>query len=30
MNERTNFFIKIYLSHLILEKVDVGCVWDVS
>ena len=30
MNERTHFFIKIYLSHLILERVDVGCVWEVS
>ena len=30
MNERTNFFIKIYLSHFILERVDVGCVWEVS
>ena len=30
MNERTHFFIKIYLSHFILEKVDVGCVWEVS
>ena len=26
MNERTHFFIKIYLSHFILERVDVGCV----
>ena len=25
MNERTHF-IKIYLSHFILERVDVGCV----
>ena len=30
MNERTCFFIKIYLSHFILERVDVGCVWEVS
>ena len=31
MNERTQFFIKkIYLSHFILERVDVGCVWEVS
>ena len=30
MNERTHFFIKIYLSHFILERVDVGCVWKVS
>ena len=29
MNERTHFFIKIYLSHFILERVDVGCVWEV-
>ena len=30
MNERTYFFIKIYLSHFILERVDVGCVWEMS
>ena len=30
MNERTHFFIKIYLSHFILERVDVGCVWEIS
>ena len=31
MNERTNFFIKIYISqHFILERVDVGCVSEVS
>ena len=30
MNERTHFFIKIYLSHFILERVDVGYVWEVS
>ena len=30
MNERTHLFIKIYLSHFILERVDVGCVWEVS
>ena len=30
MNERTHFFIKIYLSHFILERVDVVCVWEVS
>ena len=30
MNERTHFFIKIYLSHFILERVDFGCVWEVS
>ena len=29
MNERTLFFKKIYLSHFILERVDVGCVWEV-
>ena len=30
MNARTHFFIKIYLSHFILERVDAGCVWEVS
>ena len=30
MNERTHFFIRIYLSLFILERVDVGCVWQVS
>ena len=30
MNERTHFFIKIYLSHFILERVNVGCVWEMS
>ena len=30
MNGRTRFFIKIYLSLFILERVDVGCVWEVS
>ena len=30
MNERTHFFIKIYLSHFILERVDVGYMWEVS
>ena len=30
MNERTHFFIKIYLSHFILERVDVGRVLEVS
>ena len=30
MNDRTHFFIKIYLSHFILERVDIGCVWEVS
>ena len=29
-NERTHFFIKIYLTHFILERVDVGCAWEVS
>ena len=28
MNERTHFFIKIYLSHFILEKVDVSVVCE--
>ena len=30
MNERTHFFIKIYLPLFILERVDVGCVWEVN
>ena len=30
MNERTHFFIKIYLSHFILTRVDVSCVWEVN
>ena len=30
INERTHFFIKIYLSLFILERVDVSCVWEVS
>ena len=30
MNERTHFFIKIYLSHFILERFDVGCVGEMS
>ena len=30
MNEQTHFFIKIYLSHFILERVDVDCVWKMS
>ena len=30
MNERTHLFIKIYLSHVILERDDVGCVWEIS
>ena len=30
MNERMHFFIEIYLLHFILERVDVGCVWEVS
>ena len=28
MNERTNFFINIYLSHFILERVDVSVVCE--
>ena len=28
MNERTHFFIKIYLSHIIFERV-VSCGWEV-
>ena len=27
-NERTHFFIKIYLSHFILERVDVSVVCE--
>ena len=30
MNERTHLFIKIYHLHIILESVNVGCVWEVS
>ena len=31
MNEHdTLLYKKIYLSHFILERVDVGCVWEVS
>ena len=30
MNERIHFFIKIYLSHFILERVDVPCVWEMN
>ena len=30
MNEWTHFFIKIYLSHFILERVAKGYVWEVS
>ena len=30
MNERTHFFIKIYPSHFILERIDVGSAWEVS
>ena len=30
MNERTHFFIKIYLSHFIFERVDVSCVCEMS
>ena len=29
MNERTHFFIRVSLSHLILKRVGVGCVWEV-
>ena len=30
-NERTDTLLnKIYVSHFILERVDVGCVWEVS
>ena len=28
MNERTYFFVKIYLSHFILERVDVSVVCE--
>ena len=28
MNKRTHFFIKIYLSHFILERVDVSVVCE--
>ena len=28
MNERTHFFIKIYLSHFILERVDASLVCE--
>ena len=30
MNERTHFFIKIYISHFILERVYICCVWLIS
>ena len=30
MNERTHFFIKIYLLYFILKRVDDGCVWEMS
>ena len=30
MNKWIHFFIKIYLSHFIIERVDVSCVWEVS
>ena len=30
MNEHTHFFIKIYISHFIFERGDVGCVWEMS
>ena len=29
-NERTQFLRKIYLSHFIRERVDIGYVWEVS
>ena len=29
-NERTHFFINIYLSHFILERVNVCCVSEMS
>ena len=31
-NERTNTLLykNIYISHFILERVDVGCVWEMS
>ena len=28
MNERTHFFIKIYFSHFILERVDVSVMCE--
>ena len=28
MNEETHLFIKIYLSHFILERVDVSVVFE--
>ena len=28
MNERTHFFIKIYLSHFILERIDVSVLCE--
>ena len=30
MNEQTHFFIKIYLSHFILERVYVVYVWAMG
>ena len=31
MNERTHFFIKIYLSHIILKRVDISVVvWEMG
>ena len=30
MNKRAHFFIEIYLSHFILKRVDISCVWEVS
>ena len=29
-NQTKHFFIKIYPTHFILARVDVGCVWEVS
>ena len=30
MKEWTHFFIKIHLTHFILERVDVDCMWEMS
>ena len=30
MNERSHFFIKIYLSNFIHERVDVSVVWEMG
>ena len=29
MNERTHFFIKKYTSHILFERIDVSCEWEV-